>query len=257
MLDMIRNPAKCAKKNIDKVQFIYHSSLRHGLIVEEDGSLFLKEVFPNDTKFVKLRIVPKSLRNMIYVTFHFNPIGGHLNAYRTYFCIRLHYFWPGIFQFCKKLTHSCPGCVTSDITSNRSSKLVYSFPIDEPMNVLHVDIYAAGANFNYEGNKHYLIASWGMTSFSVMEPTSKQNASTFAAALMKIWLRFGFSHTIVVDKDSKFRATFAETAALLYINMHVLSGGNNDGMLVERVNRFLNSALQIFCNERGTVLVAQ
>ena len=28
-------------------------------------------------------------------------------------------------------------------------------------------------------------------------------------------------------------------------------------MLVERVNRFLNSALQIFCNERGTVLVAQ
>ena len=66
-----------------------------------------------------------------------------------------------------------------------------------------------------------------------------------------------FSHTIVVDKDSKFRSVFAETADLLKINMHVLSGENHDGMIVERVDRFLNSCLTIFCNERGTVLVAQ
>ena len=104
ILLMIRKPEEWVKKNIDKVHFIYRNSLRNGLIVEEHGSLFLKEVFPNDTKFVKLRIVPTSLRNMIYVAFHCNPIGGHLNAFRTYFRIRLRYFWPGIFQFCKTLT---------------------------------------------------------------------------------------------------------------------------------------------------------
>ncbi len=127
--------------------------MRSGLIVEEDSSLFLKEVFPNNTKFVKLCIVPRALRNLIYVTFHANPIGCHLNAYRTYFRIRLQYFWPGIFQSCKKLTCACPGCALSNITSNRSSELVYSFPIDALMNVLHVDIYAVGVNLNYEGNR--------------------------------------------------------------------------------------------------------
>ena len=38
--------------------------------------------------------------------------------------------------------------------------------------------------------------------------------------------------------------------------MHVLSGENHDGMIVERINRFLNSSLTIFCNERGTNKVA-
>ena len=95
-----------------------------------------------------------------------------------------------------------------------------------------------------------------MTGFSVCEDTPRQSAESFAAALMKIWLRFGFSHTIVVDKDSKFRATFEQTAALLKINIHVLSGGNHDPMLVERVIRYLNKALKIFCTERGTVKVA-
>ena len=73
---------------------------------------------------------------------------------------------------------------------------------------------------------------------------------------MKIWLRFGISHTIVVDKDSKFRATFEQTTELLKVNIHVLSGGNHDPMLVERINRYLNKALKIFCTERGTVKVA-
>jgi len=45
MLDMVRNPANCVKENIDKVHFIYRNSLRNGLIIEENGCLFLKEVF--------------------------------------------------------------------------------------------------------------------------------------------------------------------------------------------------------------------
>jgi hypothetical protein len=39
----------------------------------------------------------------------------------------------------------------------------------------------------------------------------------------------------VVDKDSKFLGEFVKTAALLKINIHSLSGGNHDPMIVERV----------------------
>lgn len=254
---MLTSPGEHKEENIRKVHFCYRDSLRRGLIVLENDQLFVKEVFPHDSQFVKLRIVPATLRNLIFTAFHANPIGGHLNAYRTYFRIRMRYFWPHLFKYCTKLVKSCPGCALSNLTNSRSSELVYGFPVDAPMRVLHVDIYAVGTEFNFDGNRYYLVAACGMTAFSVAEPTAEQNAEVFASALMKIWLRHGFSHTIVVDKDSKFRATFAQTAELLGINIHILSGENHDGMLVERVNRFLNSSLTIFCAERGSTLVAQ
>ena len=46
---------------------------------------------------------------------------------------------------------------------------------------------------------------------------------------------------------------FSATAALLKINIHVLSGDNHNPMIVERVNRYLNKCLTIFTNERDDV----
>ena len=73
---------------------------------------------------------------------------------------------------------------------------------------------------------------------------------------MKIWLRFGFSHTIVDDRESKLLGVFSQTSALLNINIHVLSGENHDPMIVDRICQFLNSCLTVFCNERGNNRVA-
>ena len=113
-------------------------------------------------------------------------------------------FWPGMYAYIKKMCIACPGCSLSNITKSRVADLVYSFPIEAPMRVLFVDIYAAGAEFNFEGTKHYLIAACGMSTFAIAEDTAEQNSTVFAGELMRMWLRFGFSHTIVVGKDSKF-----------------------------------------------------
>ena len=145
-----------------------------------------------------------------------------------------------MFTYVKRMCNACSGSSLSNLTKNRSADLVYSFPIDAPMRVLFVDIYAAGAEFNFQGTKHYLLCVDGMTSFASCEDTPEQNLRVFAAALMKVWLRFGFSHTIVVDKDSKFKGEFAKTATLLRINIHVLPGENHDPMVVERICRYLN-----------------
>jgi hypothetical protein len=59
-----------------------------------------------------------------------------------------------------------------------------------------------------------------VTSFAVFKATTEQNSKVFAVVLMKIWLRFGFSHTIVVNKDSKLLEEFVATAILLQINIH-------------------------------------
>ena len=54
---------------------------------------------------------------------------------------------------------------------------------------------------------------------------------------------------LVLDKDSKFYATFRETAELLCIKTHTLSRDNHNPMIVERLNRYFNKALKIFDHE--------
>ena len=119
-----------------------------------------------------MKIVPESLMNIIFVALHSNSIGVHLNAHMTYHRVCQRYFWPGMYQYIKKMCNSCPGCSLSNITKNRSADLVYSFPIEAPMRVLFVDMYAAGAELNFVGIKHYLIAACGMTSFAIAEDTA-------------------------------------------------------------------------------------
>ncbi len=69
---------------------------------------------------------------------------------------------------------------------------------------------------------------------------------------MKFILHFGFCHTCVLNKDSKFFGVCREALDLLQINCHVLSGGNHNPMLVEQLNRYLNEGLRIMANERDS-----
>ena len=133
----------------------------------------------------------------------------------------------------------------ANATNNPSNELVYSFLLDGPMNVLHVDGYSVGANINFAGDKGFLIAACGMCTFAVAEPVSKTDSTIYAQALLMIMLRFGFAHTIVLDKDSKFYATFAQTCQLMNLNVHTVSSENHEPMIVERINRYLNKGIKI------------
>ena len=74
---------------------------------------------------------------------------------------------------------------------------------------------------------------------------------------MKILLRYGICATAVLDRDSKFIGVFHEALDLLQINCHVLSSANHNGMLVEKVNRYLNKGLKIMCTECGSMRIAE
>jgi hypothetical protein len=124
------------------------------------------------------------------------------------------------------------------------------------MMVLHVDGYQAGKESGFEGSTHYLIGCCGMCTFAAMEPISNANSTTYASAIMKMILCYGFCHTIVLDKDSNFFGVCCKALDLLKINCHVLSGGNHNPMLVERVNQHLNQGLRIMCNKRDSNWVA-
>jgi hypothetical protein len=95
-----------------------------------------------------------------------------------------------------------------------------------------------------------------MCSFALLEPVTSASASTFASAIMKMQLRFGFCHTVVLDRDSKFFSICRKSLDLLRMNCHVLSCNNHNPMLVERLNRYFNKGLRIMTNKHNSVCVA-
>ena len=146
----------------------------------------------------------------------------------------------------------CPGCILSDTSNRKVHELIYSFPVDEPMKVVHADVYTVGTELGFSGHRNFMVIVCGMCTFAVWEPLKQMNSTTFADAIMKILLQFGLSHTIIIDKDSKFKAVFEETMLLLKINLHIASGGHHDPILTERLFKYVNKALRVIHNALGT-----
>jgi hypothetical protein len=89
--------------------------------------VILKEPICSGPSYSCLQLVPKELYNILFVTFHTNVIGGHLNPSWTFHCLRLCFYWPGMFGYVKRMCQACSGCALSNPTCGKSSELVYNF----------------------------------------------------------------------------------------------------------------------------------
>jgi len=127
----------------------------------EDKMLIFRKPIQGSTSYTHLQIVPKGLYDIVFIAFHSNPIGGHLNAYRSLHQLHLCYHWPEMYSFIRRMCNACPGCALSNPTCSTSSELVYHFPIEAPFQVLFVDGYSAGKHSGFKGSKAYLIAACG------------------------------------------------------------------------------------------------
>ena len=148
-----------------------------------------------------------------------------------------------MFAYVKWMCLACPGCTLSNPSRGKSSELVYNFPIEAPFLVIHFHAYVVGKHTGFEGSDAAIIGACGICSFACIEPVTNPLATTFASAIMRILLQYGFCHTAVLNKDSKFFGICREALDLLQINCHVFSGSNHNPMLIEQINRYLNKGL--------------
>jgi hypothetical protein len=250
-LCFVENLGTISQRNLNKAKLNanYCQALRSSDIKLENRILIYCEPIARSEYYARLQLVPTIFQNIIFVAFHSNLIGGHLNVSRTLHHIRLRFYWPGMFLYIKKMCASCPGCAVANPTHGESKELLYNFPIKALFLVLHINGYQAGKESGFEGSLHYLVACCGMCTFVAMEPVSTTNATTYASAIMKIMLRFGFCH----NKDSKFYGVCCKALDFLKVNHHVLSGGNH---IVECLNPYLNAGLRIMTNERNSTCIA-
>jgi hypothetical protein len=99
--DLITNPSKINNTTLNTVNYNYRSTLCKSLIVIEDDMLIFREPVHGGSSYTRYQLVPAEFYNIIFVAFHLNAIGGHLNAYRTLHCILLHNYWPGMYSYIK------------------------------------------------------------------------------------------------------------------------------------------------------------
>jgi hypothetical protein len=78
--DLILNPSKMCRKTLKSVHYSYQQPLCQSLIMIEDKMLIFREPIQGSTSYTCLQIVPKGLYDIIFIAFHSNPIGKHLNA---------------------------------------------------------------------------------------------------------------------------------------------------------------------------------
>jgi hypothetical protein len=156
---------------------------------------------------IQLQIVPSELRNVIFIAFHANPIGSHFDLYHTFHHIRLRYHWSNMYKYISHFISNCAGCRISNARMRKSSPIIYNFPINEPFKVIHAQVYAVGSEQAFKGKKGHMNVLDGMTGYAISEPllANQMNAAGFSKAIMKILLANGLAHTIVINKDSKFR----------------------------------------------------
>ncbi len=150
--DVIANPSTSTLSNdsLREINIDYHSALRKSLIVLEDGILIYRKPIAGEGSYTQLQLVPKEFYNVLFVAFHSNPVGGHLNAYRTLHHLRLHFYWPGMYSYIKRMCSACPSCALANPTKGHYCELVYNLPIKAPFLVLHVDAYLAGAHSGFK-----------------------------------------------------------------------------------------------------------
>ncbi len=135
--------SQCSLK-ASKLNLNYHQALRQFHIKLANGILYYYEPIGGSASYAHLQLVPTAFWNIIFIAFHSNPLGGHLNAVRTFHQLRLWFYWPNMYSYISCMCHSRPRCTLTNPTHAKSSKLIYNFPIKAPFLVLHIDGYQAG-----------------------------------------------------------------------------------------------------------------
>ena len=252
MVEMIKDTSLIHQTNLNKIHHIFRSNMRHSTITYPDHHLIFHEPTIVSTRSIKLVIIPEDICKHIFNSFHTNPLGGHFSLYQTLHKIRLCFIWPKMFKYIKDNIQSCAACILKNNIAHPSSELLYTFPLDAPMNTLHADLWQPGRQTGYDGSCALMIVCCHMTTFTTIEPVSTLNSNSFSKAIYKIMMRFGLASLIVTDPDSKFKKEFKEMCSLVKIPHHMSAKGNHNAIIVERFNKYLNSGMRIFTSERGT-----
>ena len=228
------NSGKSISNYSQKVRkWVFNIAKRTKLI---DGLLFYSDEFMQNPDHLRL-FVPSDvdLQRHILHSYHDSPLGMHRGRDATYNAVSRDFYWRNLSKHVRNWIRRCPHCIRFKTLKQPHGPMQVRM-YQHPFHTLGVD-YVGELPLSPSGNKWILTAVCPYSNFLRAIPVPDKTAPTAARALLnEVFLQFGFPAVLQSDRGGEF------LNAVLYRPR--LNGST------ERVHRFLNSAIGIYCEQQ-------
>ena len=176
------------------------------LLIEEEGQLLCYNEPTDKWDDENLRFfLPLSLFLACFRLGHYNGMGGHMGAAKTYNNAKRFYYWPGMFDWICALTADC-----LTIQKNKPKpKHRNEVPLEEwqnetiPFRTIHID-HKGPLHPPSHRNLHCLLVIDAFSRFLMVYPVTNTGAQTTISAVEKWIHSFGIPQSIVHDRGTDF-----------------------------------------------------
>ena len=174
-------------------------------LIDEEGQLFYNE--PTDKLGDEnLRIcLPLSLLLACFRVGHYNEIGGHMGAAKTYNNAKRFCYWPGMFDWICALTADCLTCQNNKPKPKHRNDV----PLEEwqnetiPFRTIHI-AHKGPLHPQSNRNHHCLLVFDAFCRFLMVYPVTNTGAQAKISAVEKWIHSFGIPQSIVHDRGTAF-----------------------------------------------------
>ena len=176
------------------------------LLIEEEGQLLCYNEPTDKLDDENLRIcLPLSLFLACFSLGHYNEMGGHMGAAKTYNKAKRFYYWPGMFDWICALTADCLPCQNNKPKPKHRNEE----PLEEwqnetvPFRTIHID-HKGPLHPPRNRNIHCLLVTDAFSRFLMVYPVTNTGAQATISAVEKWIHSFGILQSIVHDRGTVF-----------------------------------------------------
>ena len=176
------------------------------LLIEEERQLLCYNEPSDKLEEENLRIcLPLSLFLACFRLEHYNEMGRHMGATKTYANAKRFYYWPGMFDWMCALTGDCLTFQNNKPEPKHRNEV----PLEEwqnetvPFRTIHID-HKGPTHPTSASNVHCLLIADAFARFLMVYPVRNTTALATITAVEKWILHFGIPHSIIHDRGTAF-----------------------------------------------------
>lgn len=193
-------------------------------------------------------VIPKDARRELLQKFHDDATSGHVGMYKTYWKLRVRYYWPGMKSDVSKYITSCKVCGEQKPEQKAPAGLMGLRPIaTQPWQTISLD-FIGPLPRSTSGYTHILVIVDSFTKFVVLIPLRSASAKLLAKHVEEgIFLLYGVPQTIICDNGVQMRSNEFKNLCQKYnvkISYTPLYYPRADP--AERVNKIVKTMLSSF-----------
>ena len=184
---------------------------------------------------------------------HYNELGGHMGASKTYANAERFYFWPGMFNWISALKADCLACQNNKI----KPKHLIEVPLEEwqgdngPFCAIHID-HKGPLHPPSHRNAHCLLIVDFFSRFLMVYPVTNTGAQATIAAVEKWILLFGNPQSILHDRGTAFLHTDWTKKLGITLRTRTSHSPLTNGKVETQNQHIARYWISFFLNDAGT-----